>query len=209
MSMNPKGDVFIRGEGINLRALRQADLDGNWFSWFNDPEVNLYQNKGFYPNTREKQAVFFDSLRNDERQVTLAIETEAEGTHIGNVTLKGIDWIHRSAELGIVIGEKGQWGRGYGRQAWWLMTKYGFLVLNLNRISAHMIKENVRSLRTAQRSGFLIEGELQEYYFKNGSYHNVIMTGTTARRWNACFGTDPALRFSESRDPAPEIRPRA
>jgi ribosomal-protein-alanine N-acetyltransferase len=196
--MIAEGDIFIRGEGICLRAPQEADLNGGWYGWFNDPEVNAYQNKGFYPNTREKQAEFFHSLKADASQVPLAIVSADTGLHIGNATLRDINWIHRSAELGIVLGDKDHRGKGFGRQAWWLVARYGFLTLNLNRITATMIKENERSLRSALRSGFQVEGELKEFYFKNGSYHDLIVTGITAARWKKCFGADAALPFSRT-----------
>jgi RimJ/RimL family protein N-acetyltransferase len=200
--MSSDRDTFIRGEGINLRALRDNDLQGSWYGWFNDPEVTIFQNKGFYPNTMEKQEEFYRSLRADSTQVTLAIEATEGNLHIGNVTLRGINWVHRSAELGIVVGDKNYWGKKFGEQAWWLMTRYGFLTLNLNRIMAQMMKENSRSLRSALRSGYQVEGEMKQYYFKNGAYRDVLICGVTAERWRSCFGADPFLAFSGTKPPA-------
>ena len=190
-------DTFIRGEGIVLRALREEDLVGNWYGWFNDPDVTWFQNKGIYPNTPEKQTAFFHQLQNDSSQLTLAIECCDDSRHIGNVTLKDIDFIHRTAELGIVIGEKTHWGRGFGMQAWWLITRYGFLTLNLNKIIATVIKGNDRSLKAALRSGYVIEGEQQEQYYRHGAYHSLLLLGVTAKRWRDCFGSDETRSFSE------------
>src|ERR1051326_2339982 len=205
-SMKSDRDIFIRGEGIVLRALRESDLQGSWHTWFNDPEVNIYQNKGIYPNTRKKQADFFASLNRDYSQVTLAIEAVDRGVHIGNVTLKNLSDVHRSAELGIVIGDKAYWGKGYGAQAWWLMTRYGFLTLNLNRIMAHIFKGNQRSLRASSRSGFLVEGEMTDYYYRNGTYHNVVVLAVTSRRWRKLFGAEAATPFSQAPFPGKSAR---
>src|SRR5207245_3395377 len=116
-------------------------------------------NKGFYPSTPEKQAAYYRQLQSDASQITLAIECTEDCRHIGNATLKDLDWIHRTAELGIVIGEKAYWGRGFGTQAWWLITRYGFLTLNLNKITARIFKGNDRSMGMALRSGYVVEGE--------------------------------------------------
>jgi [ribosomal protein S5]-alanine N-acetyltransferase len=188
--------TYIRGDGIILRPLTEKDLDGSWYGWFNDPEVTWYQNKGIFPNTLEKQTVFYQHLQNDSSQVTLAIESE--GVHIGNVTLKDIDWVHRTAELGIVIGEKAFWGKGLGAQAWWLITRYGILTLNLNKIMARVFSGNERSLKSALRSGYVVEGEQAEQFYRHGQYYSAILVGITAARWRACFGTDESRAFGES-----------
>lgn len=191
-------DAFIRSEGIVLRALRESDLAGAWYGWFNDPDVTWFQNKGILPNTPEKQATYFRRLQAADSQVTLAIECADDGKHIGNVTLKDIDWIHRTAELGIVIGEKMYWGRGFGAQGWWLITRYGILSLNLNKIVARIVKGNDRSLKAALRSGYVVEGEQAEQVYRHGQYQAMTLVGVTATRWRQCFGTDERRRFSES-----------
>ena len=190
------GHVFIRGEGVALRALRESDLDGPWYSWFNDPDVTWFQNKGLQVNTVASQRKFFEHLQHDRSQVTLAIEHE--GRHVGNVTLKDIDWIHRTAELGIVIGDRGAWGKGLGAQCWWLITRYGFLTLNLNKIIARIFKDNERSMRTALRSGYVVEGTQAQQFYRHGVYHDLVLVGTTAAQWRAQFGTDERRGFSDS-----------
>ena len=114
-----------RGE-IYLREPRESDVDGPWYAWLNDPEVTRYQDKGIFPNTREKQRAYMQSASSSSSDVLLAIVHRETGTHIGNVGLHDIDWVHRSAQLGIMIGSKDFWGRGYGRDVWNMITEYGF-----------------------------------------------------------------------------------
>ncbi len=101
--------------------------------------------------------------------------------------MHNIDWVHRSADLGIVIGNKDMWGKGYGKLAWNMITYYGFHVLNLNRIGAGVFKNNIASLKSAQASGFKIEGELREYFFKNGSYHPVMILSALRNEFKLFF----------------------
>jgi ribosomal-protein-alanine N-acetyltransferase len=187
---------FIPGQGINLRALVESDLDGGWYGWFNDPEVTWFQNKGILPNTPEKQAAFYRHLQTDTSQLTLAIE--ADSVHIGTITLKDIDWVHKTAELGVVIGDREYWGRGFGAQAWWLITRHGFLALNLNKIIARIFRGNDASLRSALRSGYLVEGTQKEMFYRHGEYHDLTLVGVTAARWRSCFGWDEKRSFTES-----------
>lgn len=169
-----KKDVFLEGEKIYLRAPKTKDLKGSWYRWFNDWNVTKYQNKGTIPNTSQKQRQYFYDILNSKNDVIFAIIDKKSDAHIGCVGIHKIDWIHRSAELGIVIGEKKFWGKGYGKEAWNLATRYGFNVLNLHRISALIFKENIASRKSAIASGFTMEGLLREVFFKNGRYHSVL-----------------------------------
>lgn len=169
-----KKNVFLEGKKIYLRAPEEKDLKGGWYRWFNDWEVTKYQNKGIIPNTRQRQREYFYSIMKSKNDVLFAIIDKKSGKHIGCVGLHKIDWVHRSAELGIVIGEKKFWGKGCGKDAWRLVTLYGFDVLNLHRIAAFVFEENAASKKSAEACGFKVEGILREAFFKNGKYHSAL-----------------------------------
>jgi [ribosomal protein S5]-alanine N-acetyltransferase len=165
---------FIQGKGFYMREVRLSDIEGNWYQWLNDEVVTKFQNKGIIPNTREKQRAYLEAITTSDTDVVLALVDDSSERHFGNIGLHEIDPIHRSAKIGIVIGEKQFQGKGYGKQAWNLITEYGLKRLNLHRLYAHIIKDNVPCLRAAQASGFKIEGEMRDVFFKQGKYHNVL-----------------------------------
>ena len=165
---------FIDGGQIYFRELRLSDAEqGNWYSWFNDPEVTTFQNKGIFPNTREAQKKYFEHLSSSSRDVVMAIIEKESGLHIGNVGLHNIDWVHRSAEVGIVLGERSAWGKKYGKKAWQMITDYGMDTLNLRRIYAQIMEGNIASCKSAEAAGFKREGLIREAYFKHGKYLNL------------------------------------
>ncbi|SDW86266.1 Protein N-acetyltransferase, RimJ/RimL family [Hydrobacter penzbergensis] len=161
---------FIKGAGIYLRELNESDLNGSWYSWLNDQEVTKFQNKGIFPNTREKQKQYLDYLNGSKNDVAFAIVETESNKHIGNVGLHHIDWVHHSAELGIVLGEKSAWGKKYGKQSWQLITEYGFNVLNLHRIYAQIMEGNIASCKSAESAGFVQVGFVPDAFYKNGQY---------------------------------------
>ncbi|MDD4907514.1 MAG: GNAT family protein [Candidatus Omnitrophica bacterium] len=167
-------DVFIEGERIYLRLAGAKDAKSDWYAWFNDPQVTKYQNKGVFPNTQKKQRDYIKKILKSESDIVLAIIEKRSKKHIGCVGLHNIDWVHRSADLGIVIGRKEVWGKGYGKLAWNMAAYYGFHTLNLHRIAAVILKDNIASIKSAQASGFKIEGQLRDYLFKNGAYRTAI-----------------------------------
>jgi len=161
---------FIDGNDFYLRELKESDLDGNWYSWFNDSMITKYQDKKIFPNSIEKQREYYETLKSGNSDVVFAIVDKETTKHIGNVGLHKIDWIHRSAELGIVVGEVDFHGKKYGKQAWKLITEYGYHTLNLHRIYAIIMSKNIASIKCAESSGFIREGEIRDYFYKNGMY---------------------------------------
>ena len=176
-------DVFIQGEGIYLRAPTERDLEGDWYRWLNDSEVTYFQDKGYFANTLEKQTQYYNSIKDSDSDVVLAIADAKTHRHIGSVGLHRINWIHRSAVLGIVIGEKESWGKGFGKQAWRLITQYGIETLNMNKITATTLAGNDRSLACALASGYEIEGTQKEQMYRHGRYHDLIHVGITSTAW--------------------------
>ena len=173
---------FYIDEDIYFRPLIRADLKGRWPQWFNDPEVTHFT-KGFYPNTIELQEAYFNQISGSHTDVILAIVSRSSNEHVGNVGLHQIDYVHRSAILGIVIGEKFAWGKGIGSKSWRAITNYGFSVLNLQKICATVLNGNEASLKCALNSGYKIEGRQERQIYKNGSYHDLIHLGLLREHW--------------------------
>ena len=73
---------------------------------------------------------------------------------IGRLGLFAIDWGKRQAELGIIIGQKEYWGRGYGRDALRTFLHHIFKTSNLERVYLFTFQDNVRAQRAFAASGF-------------------------------------------------------
>lgn len=74
--------------------------------------------------------------------------------HIGNVMCYDIDYIHREAEIGIIIGDTSYWGHGYGFSAMVLMVDYIFSKIPLKKLYLHTLHWNGRARKCFQRCGF-------------------------------------------------------
>ena len=107
--------------------------------------------------------------------VKLAICLCDTNVHIGNVYLTGINYINRTAESHILIGEKDFWGQGYGKEALIEILKYGFEERGLNRIEAHINADNIASLRMHEMCGYKKEGVLRQAIYKNGRFKDVVV----------------------------------
>lgn len=82
------------------------------------------------------------------------------GRPLGVCGLYGISFQERTADLGILLGEKDCWGRGYGPEALRLLLNYGHGELGLRRVSLCVHARNARAIRAYEKVGFVIERRL-------------------------------------------------
>lgn len=165
---------FITGERLYLRGLEKEDLKGNMFNWANDSEVTHYMYTGLKPNTMEVLEKEYDNVVHSDKDVVFAIMDKKTKQHIGNVGLYTINWLYRSAEYRIIIGEKSFWSKGYGAEAAELVLNYGFEKLNLNKIWLGVNTENQAAVKSYHKAGFKNEGTLREEIYRNGKYYDAL-----------------------------------
>jgi RimJ/RimL family protein N-acetyltransferase len=173
---------FLSGPRLYLRDVRPEDVNENYYRWMNDPEVMRFLESRFFPNSLESLRQYVTAKQGDRNNVFLAIVRHEDDRHIGNIKLGPIDWIHRLAEVGILIGEKDCWGKGYATEAIRLVVEYGFNRLDLHKHTAGCYGNNEGSTRAFERAGFVREGVRKEHFFCNGVWVDLILLGQVRPR---------------------------
>ena len=168
---------FLVGEKIYLRGLERDDLAGDYFQWLNDYVVTRYLESGRMPNTVEAMERYYAATANSPNDVFCAIIEKETDRHIGTVKLGSIDWLHRSAEFGIMVGAKDRWGRGYGTEATRLILDYGFRRLNLHKVILGVAADNIAAIRSYEKVGFQREGLIKQLLFIDGEYRDKVIMG--------------------------------
>jgi diamine N-acetyltransferase len=161
---------MLMGRKIRLRPVERDDLP-RFVAWFGDPEVHRHLAIWLPFSLAQEERWFENHLQQLERQelVLLAIETN-EGIHIGNIGLHQIDWKNRHAELGIAIGEKAYWDRGYGSDAIRTLLRLAFREMNMHRVQLRVDADNARAIHCYEKAGFKKEGTLRDVVFREGKY---------------------------------------
>ena len=171
---------MISGEKVFLRAPEPSDA-GRCHAWMNDPEVTVTLDK-HAPVSLDYEIswVMRAMLRSDPAELILAICLKADGRAIGMIGLHRMNPVTRAATLGIVIGEKGLWGRGLGTDALRVLCRYGFNSLHLHKIRLEVYPFNPRAEKIYESVGFRREGVFREEGFRDGVHHDVIRMGLLA-----------------------------
>jgi RimJ/RimL family protein N-acetyltransferase len=135
---------MIEGKLVNLRAREISDLERN-SRWVNDREVTRYLAFRYQmPGLAEEAWLRAGtSAPMAFGHVAFAIETK-DGRHIGNCDLTSVPE-DRKATLGIMIGEKDCWSKGYGTDALMTLLRFAFDEMNLNRVELGVLDQNVRA----------------------------------------------------------------
>ena len=179
---------FLIGKQVYLRPLEREDLNERYLTWLNDPEVNRYLESGTFPYTRDELEKFYQQVTGSPDHIILAIVDKEADQHIGNVKLGPINWIHRKATFGILIGDKRFWRRGIGTEVTRLMVEYGFFRLDLRRIDLGVYAEHEAALRSYEKVGFQTEGRLREDLFRDGRYKDRLLMGLLRSEYSPSQG---------------------
>ena len=147
-------DVDLFGDLVRIREKEIEDI-ADEYSWRTDEELSRLD------ATRPLTMSYDDFFRYSKEEMKfpnykskkLALDTK-DNIHIGNVMYYDYSISNKQTELGIMIGNKDYWGKGYGTEAVQLLLEYLFSVLNLKRVYLHTLSWNYRAQASFIRAGF-------------------------------------------------------
>ena len=166
----------LEGKRLLLRPLVPQDMGEAYLRWMNDPEVTRFLEVRFRPQTLESIKEYVTSLQGDRNNLLFGMILKEGGRHIGNIKLGTIDRNHGTADIGLFIGEKDCWNRGFATEAISLMTEYAFGVLGLYKIVAGFYAANEGSIRAFRKAGYVDDGSLKDQLaFEGGRTDQVLV----------------------------------
>ena len=147
--------VVETGQLVRLREKTLEDARQD-YEWRRDPELAAFDAaQPLQMSYRAYLATIAEELKHPSSyRRSFAIEAVESGRHIGNVMFYGHDQTLRQSELGITIGDRSYWERGYGSDAVLAMLRYLFRDLRLNRVYLHTLTSNLRAQAAFRRAGF-------------------------------------------------------
>lgn len=157
MTTTVHGEV-ARGGLIVLREKRLSDARDD-FRWRSDAELARYDAaRPFAATYHDYLALYRDELAYPSPyRHSLAIE-DLHGRHIGNAMYYNIDAVRREAEVGITIGERDYWSRGYGTDAVQTLVRRIVETTGFRRVYLKTLDWNARAQRSFTKAGFQVCG---------------------------------------------------
>lgn len=164
---------MLEGKLVVLRPIRFEDWEKTLL-WRNDMLIKASTMSHPFPITADQEQAWYKekllSKANDFIPFSIIDKTNDE--LIGYMSLNTINWINRNCFWGAAIGEKENFGKGFGRDMCELILNYAFKTLNMRKVYAY-VYANHPAMKTWLKLGAAIEGKLKGHYFNLGVYEDV------------------------------------
>jgi len=175
--LRPLKGATIPGEKIRLREKKLSDVR-NDYRWQSDPELARLDAA---PGLTLPFSVFLLEYttalhRSSPRRYPLAVDT-TDGRHIGNCTCYDIDGKQGEAQLGIMLGDRDYWDKGYGADVINTLVDHVFGTTELKRLYLKTLDWNARAQRCFAKCGFTPCGKMAQ------DHNCFVLMELTRERW--------------------------
>jgi RimJ/RimL family protein N-acetyltransferase len=167
----------IKGKKVIIRPKKPSDAE-NDYRWQTDPELSALD--AMIPNAmsfREFCREYINWLRHPyPNRITFAVDTPA-GKHIGNCVYYNIDEKKRETEIGIMIGDREYWNKGYGADTISTLIDYIFRKTKFKRVYLKTLENNTRAKKCFEKCG------LTEYGHKEQEGYQFLLMDLSLDKW--------------------------
>jgi RimJ/RimL family protein N-acetyltransferase len=174
---------YAIGRSIYLRAPSKPDLDGSWHTWFSDPETTQYLADRYWPNTDNLQKEYFDSVQHDKTRLVLSVIDKETEVHLGVCSIGPISWVHRYADIALVIGEKQFRNGQVAIEIISLLLEIAFFRLNLRNVKGSYVGSNSATEMLMRMFGFEISGRNIGLLNFRGKYVDFVSVQLSRDKW--------------------------
>jgi RimJ/RimL family protein N-acetyltransferase len=159
------------GNKCYLSPMNSSDAE-KFTEWLNDLEVT--ENLTLYNSiiNTQNEKILLETLCKDHNYSIIDNNTNEL---IGNCGFLDMDHLNQTAEVGIFIGNKNYWNKGYGTEALTLLVDYGFKALNLHNIGLRVYSFNGRAIKSYEKVGFKKIGKRREALLRKDERHDIII----------------------------------
>ena len=157
-----------------LRPIEKKDLE-KLNRWKNDESVFKYLGGGYKPVSIDQQAAWMDNFIDLNGNTKRFMILDESDDAVGMIGLYDINWVHRTCEVGIYIGEKSARRKGIALAAYKELEYYAKNYLNLRKINLKAVKTNGSAMSFWEKAGFNQVGVLSDERFIDGEYHDLVI----------------------------------
>ena len=162
--------IYSKEKNIGIRSIELTDLS-TIQKWRNNEDIRKYFREYREFSMSQKEAWYKKMISDDKFEMFVIIDCETDEI-IGVTGLTYIDWINRHADVDFYIGKDQLWiDEKYSPDAFPIILKYGFEILNLNKIWAEVYEIDQLKLSFLKRYNFCVDANLREHYFFEGTYY--------------------------------------
>jgi RimJ/RimL family protein N-acetyltransferase len=177
---------LLSGKLIRLAAFDPEEMGKAFSTWSRDSEYWRLMDAGVVRMPSVKDAVkhFEKELEEPETGIYFfSARRLTDDKLIGEMVLEVFNWTGRDAFVGLSIGERENWGQGYGTEMMRLLLQFAFMEVNLRRVTLTVFEYNPRAIRSYEKSGFRHEGGIRQFLNKEGRRWDMLFMGILREEW--------------------------
>ena len=159
---------------IILRKLNlKKDISKKYQNWMNDFEVHKFTEQKYTKHSLINIRNFVREKNKSKNEFLYGIFFKKNNfkTHIGNIKLGPINFIHKTGEVSYFIGEKELWAKGYTILAIKEIIKIA-KKKGIKKLKAGLYEMNIGSKKVLIKNGFKIEGKFKSEIIYEGKRFN-------------------------------------
>jgi len=162
-------------DGDPTVAATPSDLEREWKS-----EGFTLERDAWVVTTPEGRIVGYEEFVN---QHWFSIRTLDDDKLLGDIDLYIYNWPGRDTFVGLGIGERDFWGKGYGTDVMKVILRYAFTEINMKRVTLTVFEYNPRAIRSYEKAGFRHEGRMRAVLNKEGKRWDMLTMGILREEW--------------------------
>ena len=179
---------LFHGKLVRLTAENPDVVVEHFSKWNRDTEYwRLLADAPAMPYTKKQIHGFVEKELLGDRSpgFFFMIRSLQDDRILGETGLDGVHWNHGNSFVGISIGEREFWDKGYGTDAMRVLLRYAFSELNLHRVSLTVFEYNPRAIRSYEKAGFKVEGRERKFLKRGGKRWDMLYMGILRQEWQA------------------------
>ena len=160
-------DRTIETERLRLEPFVEHHLTDRYVSWLADPEVVCWSENRHRKHTLESCRKYWQSFRGTPNMLFALVAKAPELGHVGNLNVY-VDVRHGVADIGIMLGERSTWGKGFGREAWNAALQELVRTPGIRKVTGGCIADNQAMVRIMVSCGMSEDGRRTRHYVYDG-----------------------------------------
>ena len=168
----------LKSSNLIIRGFTEKDITPEYIGWLNDPLVVRYSNQRFKQHTAQSCLDYLTQMR-QEKNFFLKIHSLDQNLYIGTMT-GYLAREHGTVDIGILLGNRSAWGKGYGAEAWKLVMDELLNLEYVRKVTGGTMRCNTAMVKIFKKTGMQLEATRPMQELLNGVPQDILCYGKFA-----------------------------